>query len=101
MRVKPAQIIIKSGVNPAAMSANRGIESPSLIRRRRHRAQRYIQSDAEAATLAGFTARARTRISRIPVHRKMEERRVVVEDSLRAVAVRDVAVDDRDALDSL
>src|SRR5262249_25136446 len=75
------------------------IESAPLIARRGHGSQRYIQVVTTTPPLSRFSAGTGTRIPWILMHRKVEDRRIVVEDALRAVTVMHVPVEDRDALD--
>src|SRR5690349_18286066 len=77
----------------------RRLKPALVLDRRRGRAQRQIQRRSKPASSSLLTTRTRPRIPRILVRRKEVHRRIGVENSLRAVAVMNVPIDDRDLLD--
>src|ERR1051325_9092042 len=76
-----------------------GFKGALLLLGRRRRAQRQIQCVTETTTHALLTARTRSGIPRILVRREKVDARIIVKDPLRAVAVMNVPIDDRDSLD--
>src|SRR3954468_11535577 len=77
----------------------RRLERALLLRRRRRRMQWQIQRVTQTTAHSLLAARTRPRIPRILMRREKVDRGVVVKDSLRAVAVMNVPIDDRDAFD--
>ena len=80
---------------------DRGLEHTLLLARFGVRFDGHVHRVAAPAPETGFAARAGSRIPRILMHRKEKHRRVVEENPLRAVAVMNVPVDDRNAFDLL
>src|SRR5687768_9001805 len=76
-----------------------GFKASLVFDRRRGRAQWKIQRVSKSTSSALLATRAGTRIPGILVRRKEEDCSIAVEDSLRAVAVMHVPVDDRHLLD--
>src|ERR1051326_3707648 len=77
----------------------RRVKRALLLRGGCRRAQRQIQRVTKTTTHSLLSARSRSRIPRILMRREKVDARIVVKNSLRAVAVMNVPIDDRDAFD--
>src|SRR6185369_3059196 len=77
----------------------RGFKPALVFGSRRGRAQGQVQRVTQTASGSLLAARPGSGIPRILMRREKVNARIVVKDSLRAVAVMDVPIDDRDAFD--
>src|SRR4030095_4082376 len=99
MRIKPGRDNDDIGIKLPTHLLQGGFKSALLIRSRSGRAQGQIQGVAKPAASPLLAARSSAWIPRILVRRKKENRRIVVKDSLRPVAVMHIPIDNRHALD--
>jgi hypothetical protein len=98
VRVEARRDDNKVGAKLSAYLFERRVEHSSLLYARSLRAHGYVQSIVAPAPDSRLAARSRARIPGILVHGEEEDGRVVVKDSLRAVAMMNVPIDDGDAL---
>src|SRR4051812_2795478 len=80
---------------------DRAFEHSFLLARFGVRFNGHVHRVILAAPETRFATTSRTRIPRVLMHRKEKHARIVKENSLRAVAVMNVPIDDRDAFDFL
>src|SRR5437667_11071764 len=78
---------------------NCGSKHPLLLSRRGSGFNRHVQCVTRASANARFAASARARIPGILMHRKEEDRGVVIENALRSVSVMHVPVNNCNSLD--
>src|SRR5678816_3224642 len=99
MRIKSRRNDDQIGAEIRRHLLKRRFKRSLVVRSRCCRAQWKIQRVSQTASGSLLSTRTCARIPRILVSREKVDRRIVVKDSLRAVAVMNVPIDDRDLVD--